>query len=75
MASATTTTTRLSVNITKETADALRSLAAEKSTTVTDIVRQATGLLKFINDELHDPDNVLQIKNSRTGTVSRIQLI
>ena len=42
-------TTRLSVNITNETAEALRSLAKEKGTTVTDIVRQATGLLKGVS--------------------------
>ncbi|MDO4900686.1 hypothetical protein [Actinomyces sp.] len=68
-------TTRLSVNITDETAQALRALAKEKGTTVTDIVRQATGLLKFIDDELKDPEQVLQIKNIRTHEVSRIKLI
>ncbi|WP_128683621.1 hypothetical protein [Actinomyces qiguomingii] len=68
-------TTRLSVNITDETAQALRTLAKEKGTTVTDIVRQATGLLKFIDAELKDPEQVLQIKNIRTNEVSRIKLI
>ncbi|SDM32243.1 hypothetical protein [Actinomyces ruminicola] len=68
-------TTRLSVNITDETAQALRTLAKEKGTTVTDIVRQATGLLKFIDDELKDPEQVLQIKNIRTNEISRIKLI
>ena len=68
-------TTRLSVNITNETAEALRSLAKEKGTTVTDIVRQATGLLKFIDTELKDSDQILLIKNVRTNETSRIQLL
>ena len=68
-------TTRLSVNITNETAEAMRSLAKEKGTTVTDIVRQATGLLKFIDTELKDSDQILLIKNVRTNETSRIQLL
>jgi len=67
--------TRLSVNITDETADALKTLAKEKGTTVTDIVRQATGLLKFIDTELKDPNQILQIRNIRTNETSRIQLL
>ena len=69
-------TMRLSVNITNETAKALRSLAEKEwRKTVADIVRQATGLLKFIDTELKDSDQILLIKNVRTNETSRIQLL
>lgn len=40
--------TRLSVNINDATRDALLELADKNETTVTDIVRRAVSLLKFI---------------------------
>lgn len=44
-------TTRLSVNVNDETAAALRALAAENETSVTEMIRRATGLYKFVHDE------------------------
>ncbi len=69
------TTTRLNVNINRATADALRGLAEKHGVTVTDIVRQATGLYQVIDEELSDPDQVLEIRNKKTKEVSRIRLI
>ena len=44
-------TTRLSVNVNDETAEALRALAEENETSVTEMIRRATGLYKFVSDE------------------------
>jgi predicted transcriptional regulator len=44
-------TTRLSVNINDETADALKELAKDRGTSVTDIVRRAVAIYKFVEDE------------------------
>jgi predicted transcriptional regulator len=44
-------TQRLSVNINDETAAALDELARKRQTTVTEIVRRAISVYKFIEDE------------------------
>lgn len=43
--------TRLSVNINDETAKALKELADERGTSITDIVRRAVAVYKFVEDE------------------------
>lgn len=42
---------RLSVNLNRETANALRGLAEQNGITHTEAVRRAISILKFINDE------------------------
>ena len=42
---------RLNININDETETALRELAETKETSVTDIVRRAVAVYKFIEDE------------------------
>jgi predicted transcriptional regulator len=54
-------TTRLSVNINDETAEALKSLAARRQTTVTEIVRRAVSVYKFVEDEVVDGDKTLKL--------------
>ena len=44
-------TQRLSVNINDETAVALNHLASQRQTTVTEIVRRAVSVYKFVEDE------------------------
>lgn len=44
-------TQRLSVNINDETAKALNELARKRQTTVTEIVRRAISVYKFVEDE------------------------
>lgn len=44
-------TQRLSVNINDETAAALQDLAQRRNTTVTETVRRAVSVLKFVEDE------------------------
>ncbi|WP_346008584.1 ribbon-helix-helix protein, CopG family [Janibacter terrae] len=41
------------MNVNDETAAALRDLAAESETSVTEMIRRATGLYKFVQDELN----------------------
>ena len=43
--------TKLNVNINDETAAALKDLAERRQTTVTEIVRRAVSVYKFIEDE------------------------
>jgi len=54
-------TTRLSVNINDETASALRSMAERRQTTVTEIVRRAVSVYKFVEDEVVDGDKTLKL--------------
>jgi hypothetical protein len=55
-------TTRLNVNINDETQAALEDLAARRQTTVTEVVRRAVSVYKFISDEVTDGDKTLKIE-------------
>ena len=57
-------TTRLSVNINDETAAALRDLAKRRQTTVTEVVRRAVSVYKFVEDEVVDGDKTLKLVQS-----------
>ena len=63
-------TVRLSVNINEETEEALRELAKRRQTTVTEIVRRAVGVYKYVDDEVIEPKKVLQIATA-DGEVER----
>ena len=54
-------TTRLNVNINDETAAALQELASRRQTTVTEVVRRAVSIYKFIEDEVMDGDKKLKL--------------
>ena len=54
-------TTRLNVNINDETAAALKGLAERRQTTVTEIVRRAVSVYKFVEDEVVDGDRTLKL--------------
>ncbi|MBT2565093.1 CopG family transcriptional regulator [Arthrobacter sp. ISL-85] len=45
---------RLSVNLNKETADALKEMAKEHGISFTEAVRRAISVYKFIDDEVHE---------------------
>jgi len=47
-------TTRLSVNVTDETAQTLRDLAKRNETSVTDIVRRAVSVYKLVDEETRE---------------------
>lgn len=54
-------TTRLSVNINDETSVALKDLAARRQTTVTEVIRRAVSVYKFVEDEVVDGDKTLKL--------------
>jgi predicted transcriptional regulator len=53
--------TRLSVNINDDTARALKELAERNETSVTEVVRRAIGVYKYIEDEVTLKHKVLQL--------------
>jgi len=56
--------TRLSININDETAAALKELAAKRGLTVTEVVRRAVSVYKFVEDEVGDGGKTLQLVDS-----------
>ena len=67
-------TTRLNVNINDETAAALRELAARRETTVTEIVRRAVSVYKFVEDEVVDGKKSLKLV-SRDGQETVVSVL
>lgn len=66
-------TTRLNVNVNDATAAALRDLAAEEGTTVTEIVRRAVSVYKFF-DDARDQNKTIQLVDEDEG-VTTIQMV
>lgn len=66
--------TRLSINISEDTAAALRELAAKHDMTVTDVVRRVVGVYKYLEDETKDNSKRLQIVDRRRRRVMDIEL-
>lgn len=50
--------TRLSVNINHECADALNDLAKRRQTTVTEIIRRAISVYKYLDDAQRDGKSI-----------------
>ena len=67
-------TTRLSININDETAQALRELADESGTTVTEVVRRAVSVYKFF-DDARDEVKTIQLVSPNEEKVTQIQLV
>jgi predicted transcriptional regulator len=59
--------TRLNINVNDETAAALQELAAKRDTTLTEIVRRAVSVYKFVEDEVVDGEKTLEIKDKTSG--------
>lgn len=57
---------RLSVNINAETKRALEELAAREGVTVTEVVRRAISVYKFVEDELAERGQTLQLVNNES---------
>lgn len=66
-------TTRLNVNINDDTAVALRKLAEEEGTTVTEIVRRAVSVYKFFDDARRG-DKTIQLVD-KNEKVTAIQMV
>lgn len=63
---------RLSVNLNEETADALKKLAADKGITITEVMRRAVAVTKFLYDE-QDKGKTIQVV-SRKGKIRNVIL-
>ncbi|WP_240796070.1 DUF6364 family protein [Yimella sp. RIT 621] len=68
-------TTRLNVNINDETAAALKELAKKNQTSVTEIVRRATGLYKFVADELGEGSKTLQVVDDKSNERTTLHVL
>lgn len=66
---------RLSVNINEETEQALKELAARRDTTVTEIIRRAVSVYKFVEDEVGLNEKSLELRDARNGTVTKLAMI
>lgn len=66
---------RLSVNINDETEQALKELAERRGTTVTEIVRRAVSVYKFVEDEVGRDGKALQIVDRQNDTVTSVAMI
>lgn len=66
-------TQRLSVNINDETAEALKELASRRQTTVTEIIRRAVSMYKFVEDEVTKNGKSLQLAGQ--DEVTQIQIV
>lgn len=67
-------TTRLSVNINDETAEALKDLAERRGTSVTEVVRRAVAVYKFVEDEVGLQGKTMQLVDDkdRVTTVAMV---
>jgi predicted transcriptional regulator len=65
-------TQRLSVNINDETAAALNQLAKDRETTVTEIVRRAVSVYKFIEDQIKDGKTLQLADNDQVVTLQMV---
>lgn len=71
----TTRTTRLSINISEDTAEALKRLAMSHDTSVTNIVRRAVGVYDFLDEELEDKTRTLQIVDKAKSEVTTVAIV
>lgn len=67
-------TTRLSINISNETARALRALAEKHDTSVTNIVRRAVSVYSFLDKEL-EGDTTLQLIDRKSNETTNLALL
>ena len=58
--------TRLSVNLSREVADALKSIATERGITLTEAIRRAISTQKFIEDVLDRGGKILIVEEGES---------
>lgn len=68
-------TTRLNVNINDETAVALRELAQRRNTSVTEVVRRAVSVYKFIEDEVGQNGKQLQLVDNENNQITSVAMV
>lgn len=64
--------TRLNINISIETAEALRELAAAENTSITNVVRRAVNVYKFLDEQMSGSGKELQILDPRHDKATKI---
>lgn len=67
--------TRLNINISSEEARILQRLSSEQGTSVTNVVRRAIQVYEFLEDNLGDKKNVLQLVNKEKGEVTTLAIV
>lgn len=65
---------RLNVNLNHETADAIKELAEERGISVTEAVRRAISLYKYVEDQTNEGRKI-QVADRSGKTVSELVLI
>jgi hypothetical protein len=63
---------RLSVNVAPDVGDAIDALAKRHRTTITDVIRRAISVCKYIDDEAEDGGRILVEKK---GTVREVKFV
>jgi Ribbon-helix-helix protein, copG family len=63
---------RLSVNVALDVGDAIDELAKRHGTTITDVIRRAVSMCKYIDDETSDGGRILV---ERDKTVREIKFV
>lgn len=66
-------TVRLSININRETLDALREISGKRHITVTETVRRGVAMLKYFEDAISRGDQV-QLEDPQ-GYVTRLEML
>lgn len=70
----TTDLVRLNVNLNSETAEALKLLAEEKGSSLTEVIRRAIAVYKFVDDESRSGHRV-QTVDPQTSEVRELVLM
>lgn len=63
---------RLNVNINEETKNALRQLADDSDMGVTEVMRRAISVYKFMHDEGNVDGAYFQLRDRRNGATTRL---
>ncbi|GAB1516803.1 ribbon-helix-helix protein, CopG family [Actinophytocola sp. KF-1] len=66
-------TTKLTVNLSQEVVDILRDLADREGTTMTEVLRRAIAVQKYLADEQDEGKNIL-IEDPEKNTVRQLVL-
>lgn len=67
--------TRMNININDETANALKRLAQERGTSVTEIVRRSVSVYAYVEDQLSDGSKELQILDRSKDETTKLALL
>lgn len=68
-------TVRLSVNLSEETAETLRTIAEKRGMTASEAVRRAIGWLKFIDQEVIENDRRIQLVSKENDKVTDVAVV